>query len=611
MELNNFFLKYRRLWIVLTHFLLVIISYWLAFFLRFEFNIPSAFWKIFLKTLPVVLLIKMLTFYYTGIFFGLWRYVSIDDLWQILKANFVSTLFFGLVVALMHGFVGFPRSVFILDFILSVSLLSGVRFITRLLIRERFNFLAVYKKYNTLIVGAGEAGILMLKECRSNPTTEMSVRGFIDDDPAKKNQLIYGVRVWGNRKDIPAVVHKLAIEEIILAIPSAKGEVIRDILSYCQLPGVRIKIIPGLEKILRGDLVIKPREVEPEDLLGRETVKIDEGEISAYIQGKRILITGAGGSIGSELCRQIARFLPQQIILLDHDENNVYFLGLELKKKYFPVKFMTIIGDVRDIALLKHVFSKYRPHVIFHSAAHKHVPLMQENPIAAAKNNILGSRNVIYAANHYKAERFVLISTDKAVNPLSVMGMTKRIAEMVLQAKAKNSNTKFMAVRFGNVIGSSGSVVPLFKKQIFDGGPVTVTHPQAERYFMSIHEAVSLVLQAAALGQGGEIFILDMGEQIKILDIAKNLISLSGLTVGKDISIEFVGLREGEKLSEELLLNIEKDRVTKNKKIYVTEPNHFDPVNLRRRLKELELYVNLMDEEKVIRKIKEILPLSF
>jgi FlaA1/EpsC-like NDP-sugar epimerase len=280
---------------------------------------------------------------------------------------------------------------------------------------------------------------------------------------------------------------------------------------------------------------------------------------------------------------------------------------VELKAKYPGIKIKTIIGDVRDIGLLKHFFSKYRPQVVFHSAAHKHVPLMQDNPIAAVKNNILASRNLIYAANHYRVERFVLISTDKAVNPISVMGMTKRLAEMILQAKAKNSKTKFMAVRFGNVIGSSGSVVPLFKKQINSGGPVTVTHPEAERYFMSIQESVALVLQAGALGKGGEIFILDMGEQIKIVDIAKNLIALSGLTLGKDISIEFVGLRDGEKLSEELLLNIEKDRVTKNKKIYVTEPNHFDPTKLRKHLKELERYVNLMDETKVIKKIKEIL----
>jgi FlaA1/EpsC-like NDP-sugar epimerase len=609
MGFKKFLLKYRRPLIILAHLLLVSASYWLAFLLRFEFDIPSAFWKILLKTLPVIIVIKMLIFYYTGIFYGLWRYVSLGDLWLIFIGNTVSTFIFVLLMLLMHGFTGFPRSVFILDLVLSISLISGVRFFTRLF-REKFKPSVVYRKYNTLIVGAGEAGILMLKECRSNPSTEMNVRGFIDDDPAKKHQVIYGVRVWGSRKDIPAIVHKLAIEEIILAIPSAKGEVIRDILSYCELPGVRLKTVPRLDKILSGELEIKPREVQPEDLLGRETVKIDEEEILEYLNKRRVLVTGAGGSIGQELCRQISNFYPTMILMLDINENDVYFLSVELKAKYPHIKFKTIIGDVKDIGLLKHIFTKFRPHIVFHSAAHKHVPLMQENPIASVKNNVLGSRNLIYAANHYRVERFVLISTDKAVNPINIMGMTKRIAEMILQAKAKNSKTKFMAVRFGNVIGSAGSVVPLFKRQIENGGPLTVTHPQAERYFMSIREAVALVLQAGAFGKGGEIFILDMGEQIKILDIAKNLIALSGLTVGKDIAIEFVGLRGGEKLSEELLLNIEKDRVTKNKKIYVTEPNHFDPVNLRHQLKELERYVNLMDEEKVVRKIKEILPLS-
>jgi FlaA1/EpsC-like NDP-sugar epimerase len=599
-------IKYRRPLIILTHVLLVGFSYWLAFLLRFDFFIPAAYGVIFFKTLPLIISIKTIVFYSMGIYYGLWRYVSIGDLWQILKSNFISTLFFVMATVLIHGFSGYPRSVFILDLLISVSLISGVRLFTRLF-RERFNPFVAHKKHSALIIGAGQAGILMLKECRNNPAMGLSVRGFIDDDLSKKNQVIYGVKVWGNRKDIPPIVKKLGIEEIILAIPSGKGEVIRDIISFCQIPGVRIRIIPGLGKIISGELELRPRNVQPEDLLGREIVKVNPSEISHYIKNKRVLVTGAGGSIGSELCRQICEHSPTQVILFDHNENEVYFLAVELKVKFPEVKFRTIIGDIKDIWLLKNVFTKYRPQVVFHSAAHKHVPLMQENPIAAVKNNILGSRNLIYASNHYNVERFVLISTDKAVNPINVMGMTKRIAEMILQTKARNSRTKFMAVRFGNVIGSSGSVVPLFKKQIEFGGPVTVTHPDAERYFMSIREAVSLVLQAGAIGKGGEIFILDMGEQIKIVDIARNLIGLSGLTVGKDIAIEFVGLREGEKLSEELLLNIEKDRVTKNKKIYMTEPNHFDPVKLRRQVKELEFYTNSMDEKKTLQKIKEII----
>lgn len=599
-------IKYRRPLIILSHLLLVSLAYALSFYLRFDFSFPQDYSQIFFKSLPVIVAIKLVVFYYMGIFYGLWRYVSTVDLWQIIKACGISTFLFVLTIILFREIQGFPRSIYILDLLLSVGLIAGARFGTRLF-REKFRPIAVHKNSKTLIIGAGQAGILMLKECRNNPGMGLDVRGFIDDDPAFNSQSIYGIRVWGGKKDITQIVSRLGIEVIILAIPSAKGETIRDILSYCQIPKVKLKIIPGLEKIISGEFEVKPRDVQPEDLLGRETVKINEQEICAYAAHKTVLVTGAGGSIGSELCRQLAGFSPRSIILLDHNENDVYFLEMELNKKFPQIKFITVIGDIKDVSLLKHVFAKYAPQVVFHSAAHKHVPLMQDNPVAAAKNNILGSRNLIYAAHHYHVERFVLISTDKAVNPINVMGMTKRIAEMILQAKATDSKTKFIAVRFGNVIGSAGSVVPLFKRQIEAGGPITVTHPEAERYFMSIREAVSLVLQAAAFGKGGEIFILDMGEQIKILDIAKNLIALSGLTVGKDVAIEFVGLREGEKLSEELLLNIEKDRVTKNSKIYVTEPNHFDPAKLRKQIREIEAAASIVDERKVVQKIKEII----
>jgi FlaA1/EpsC-like NDP-sugar epimerase len=604
---RQFLIRYRRLLIIITHLLLVWTAYSLAFLLRFEFAIPSNYYLVFLKTLPLVLVIKVLVFYYFGIFQGLWRYVSITDLWQIVKAGTVSSLVFVIALVFDNLMHGFPRSVIALDWVFSLTLISGIRLITRL-IREKIHPASgPKKKHNALIIGAGQAGVLMLKECRNNPGMGLHVCGFIDDDPLKRNVSIQGVKVLGNRSRIPEIVSKMIIEEVILAIPSAKGEVIRQILSFCQVPGVKIKTVPGLAQLINGDLQLKPREVRPEDLLGRDAVVINEKEIRSYIKGKHVLVTGAGGSIGSEICRQIASFEPEKVVLLDHNENDIYFLNIELKRRFPGIKFLTVIGDVRDIGVLKSVFSKHRPQVIFHSAAHKHVPLMQDNPIAAVKNNIFGSRNIIYAANHYQAERFVFISTDKAVNPVNIMGMTKRIAEMILQSKAKVSKTKFMAVRFGNVLGSAGSVVPLFLKQIEEGGPVTVTHPEAERYFMSIPEAVSLVLQAAAFGKGGEIFILDMGEQIKIIDIAKNLITFSGLQLGRDIDIEFVGLREGEKLSEELLLNIEKDRVTKNKFIYVTEPNHFDPVRLRKQLKEMEALICLRDDSAVVKKMKEII----
>jgi FlaA1/EpsC-like NDP-sugar epimerase len=460
------------------------------------------------------------------------------------------------------------------------------------------------KRPKVLIFGAGEAGVLTVKEYRNNPAMG-EVIGFIDDDKAKYNNSVDGIPVLGDRNDISRVVNTLGVEEIVFAIPSAGGEFIRELVAQCRIAGVKLKIIPGYMKLLKGELEVRPRSVKPEDLLGRETVNIDEGEIKKYIKDKRVLITGAAGSIGSELCRQIANFSPAQVILLDHNENNLYFLLIELKAKYRNI--VSVIGDINDIGLLKTVFSKYKPQVVFHAAAFKHVPLMEDNPVAAVKNNVLGTRNIIYASHHYKVERAVLISTDKAVNPVNVMGMTKRIAEILLQAKARRSKTKFMAVRFGNVLGSDGSVVPLFKRQIEEGGPITVTHPDAARYFMSIKEAVLLVLQAGAIGNGGEIFILDMGEQIKIVDLAKSLVALSGLELGEDISLEYIGMRPGEKIREELLLDKEKDKITKHDRIYINQPDNFDLVSLRRQMKELEQYANVMNKEKVIRKINEII----
>lgn len=607
MKINHFIHKYRRIFAIVVHFILFIIVYVSAFYLRFDFRLRSEYFPIILKTLPLLIIIKMAIFYYYGLFSGLWRYASIDDLWRIIKANFFSTAVFILGVVFIYNIVGYPRSIFFLDGILCTVFVGGLRFATRLF-REIFKPVSTKINRRAIIVGAGEAGVMVLRECRNNPAMDMEIVGFVDDNPAKKNLRIQGVKILGTKHDIPAIVNKYRVEEIILAIPSAKGEIIREIIFYCQIPNVKLEIVPGLQKILSGDLEVRPREVKPEDLLGRETVKIDAQEISHYIKNKRILVTGAGGSIGSALCQQIALFSPKELMFYDHNENNVYFLEVEFKTKYPQVKFTTVIGDIKDIGLLKHTFSRYRPHVIFHSAAHKHVPLMEENPAAAVKNNIIGTRNLIYAANHYGVERFVLISTDKAVNPTSIMGATKRISEMILQAKAKDSKTRFMAVRFGNVLGSDGSVIPLFKKQIEERGPVTVTHPEAKRYFMSASEAAQLVLQAGAIGKKGEIFILDMGEQIKILDLARNLITLSGLKLDKDIFIKFIGLRPGEKLYEETLHDVEKDKTTKYEKIYIAQANEFESRILRNQVKELERLANMMDTKKILDKIHEIVP---
>jgi len=609
-RIEEFIHDNRRAIIIATHLLLVAFSYLFAFLLRFEFVIPAENLVAFFKTLPLLLAVKMFFLYYFGLFAGLWKFVGLDDLWRILKASTLSTIAFVLGVVFVHSLAGFPRSVFIIDWILYTFMIGGIRFLNRLL-KEKLNVDASdRKKRKALIVGAGEAGVLTLKECRKNPGISMEIMGFVDDDPAKAGEVIQGVKVVGRRKDIPDIVRDNGIEEIIIAMPSARGDVIRDILSYCEMPGVNVKIVPGYDSLIHGKLELKPRAVRPEDLLGREKVDIDTKEISAYLKNKRVLVTGAGGSIGSELCRQIARFEPSEMVLFDHNENDVYFLVVEFNTKYPNINFKTVIGDIRDVGLLKRLFTRFKPQVVFHAAAHKHVPLMEENPVAAVKNNIIGSMDLIYASGHYKVERFVLISTDKAVNPVNVMGMSKRITEMIMQAKAIKSATKFMAVRFGNVLGSAGSVVPLFKRQIEEGGPVTVTHPDAERYFMSVSEAAALVLQAGAIGKGGEIFILDMGEQMKIVDIARNLISLSGLEPGRDIEIKFTGLREGEKLKEEILLHKEKDSVTRHDKIFITKTSNLEPSKLRMHIKELHRFAQLMEADKVIAKMKEIIKLA-
>ena len=604
-KIRNLILDVRKALIVVTHILIIIFSFWMAFLLRFDLDIPFKYWVTFYTRMPLLLGSKIIAFAIFGIFSGLWRYVSIDDVWKIIKANLAATFIFILAEVFFFGLRGFPRTVFMMDWIICTGLVAGVRFVSRYM-RERYyqNYKSESKKI--LIIGAGEAGIMLLREYHRNPYMG-KVAGFVDDDRMKLKESIQGVKILGNRKDIPKIVEKYEIAEVVIAMPSVKGDEMRDILSYCEKTEAKIKITPQLDKLLSGKLVLKPREVQPEDLLGRETVSIDTKEIGSYIRGKVVLITGAGGSIGSEIARQIAHFEPKEVILFDHHENFVYFLTIEFKVKYPKVRIKTVIGSIRDVGLLKQLFSKNKPQVIFHAAAHKHVSLMEENPCASVKNNIIGSRNLIYAANHYGAERFVLISTDKAVNPIGIMGMSKRIAEMVLQARAKGSKTKFMAVRFGNVLGSSGSVVPLFKKQIAEGGPVTVTHQDVKRYFMSVREAVMLVLQAGAIGNGGELFILDMGEQIKIIDIAKNLIALSGLTLGKDIEIKFIGLRQGEKMGEEMLLDKERDMVTKHEKIYISQPQEFDPARLRKEIKSLERSAELMDSVEVIRKMKEII----
>ncbi|MGE0267498.1 MAG: polysaccharide biosynthesis protein [Candidatus Omnitrophota bacterium] len=605
----KFLLKYRRLVTIFVHAILFIMAYVFAYLLRFEFDIPEYQMVNFYEALPMVIAIQLMIFGFLGLFHELWHYISIEDVVQLIKANVTASILF-LALTKLLGWNSFPRSIIILDFILALGFSSGLRLSLKMfkdyLQRNKYSSVRAHR---ILIVGAGEAGVMLLKEItRNNPGMGGEVVGFIDDDPLKQKSNIQGVRIMGTRCEIPQVVTKHKVDEIILAIPSADGGTVRGILAHCEKTKTKIQVIPGIKQILSGEKQLKPRDVHPDDLLGRETVTINTEEVRQYIKNRVVLVTGAGGSIGSEICRQVASFVPKELILLDHYENSLYFLLLELKNTYPHLLTTPIIGDVRDVGLLKQVFSRARPQVVFHAAAHKHVPLMEINPAAAVKNNIFGTRNMIYASNHYGVERFVFISTDKAVNPINTMGMSKRVAEMILQARAQKSKTKFMAVRFGNVLGSAGSVVPLFKQQIEKGGPVTLTDPAVKRYFMSIKEACMLVLQAGALGKGGEIFILDMGEQIKVLDLAHNLITLSGLVPEKDIEIQYVGLRPGEKLEEELLLDKEKDAMTQHNKIFVNYCGvTFNRQVLGRNLRRLHRKTQEINEEEINRLLMEII----
>lgn len=598
------FNKHRKIIMVVLDILIINLSIWLAFMVRFDWKPTPIVMQNCLNFMAWGSVIRVVVFFKSGLYRWSFRYASISEAVNVLRAVSIgSLLLVGVAFFTQNRDIG--RSVLIIDYLFCLFFMGMSRFLPRILIKFRQRRLKNLRR--TLIIGAGSAGEMVARELLMVTDRIYQPVGFIDDNPDRLHARIHGIEVLGNCAAIKEVVTKYRISDIVIAIPSANGRTIRGIISQCQNLDVKIKTIPGLHQIITGEKAVKQiRDVRPEDLLGRESIQINREDLSSFIAGKVILVTGAGGTIGSELCRHIVRFNPKLIIAYDHNENEIYFLQRELIDAMPHLQFKVIIGDIKDISLLKHAFTKYRPHIVFHSAAHKHVPLMEENPAAAVKNNIIGTRNFMYAAEHYGVENFVMISTDKAVNPTSIMGASKRIMEMLVQAKAKTSRTKFMAVRFGNVLGSNGSVVPIFKKQIENGGPVTVTHPEVKRYFMAASEAAQLVLEAGAIGKGGEIFILDMGEQIKIVDLAKNFITLSGFEIDEDIEIKYIGLRQGEKMQEEILLDIEHDKATKYDKIFITQPKDIDLLQLRRDIKELERLANIMAEDLIIKKIAEI-----
>lgn len=605
----NYKLITRRAFLITYDIIAVICSNFLSLLLRYEFQldtIPEYFMNAVWLHLPVSILITLAIFYIFRLYHSLWAYAGVNEMQNILVASFSSAALQGITLLLFDRSV--PKSYYFFNAFLLVGFTVTSRF------AYRFAREARRKKHNknnsisVMIVGAGDAGNTIIKEINSSYFSTMRIRCIIDDDPQKWGRYIQGIKVVGGRDKIVENASLHEIDEIIIAIPSAGRRTIKEIVEIAQQTNCKLRTLPGMYQLVNGEVdVSKIRDVDVEDLLGRDPIKVDLDSILGYVKGKTVLVTGGGGSIGSELCRQIASHQPKQLIILDIYENNAYEIQQELKIKYPDLNLLVLIASVRNARRINKIFATYKPDIVYHAAAHKHVPLMEVSPDEAVKNNVFGTWKTAQAAADNGVKKFVMISTDKAVNPTNVMGATKRICEMIIQTFNKYYETEFVAVRFGNVLGSNGSVIPLFRKQIEAGGPVTVTHPDIIRYFMTIPEAVSLVLQAGVYAKGGEIFVLDMGEPVKILDLAKNLIRLSGYKVDDDIRIEFTGLRPGEKLYEELLMSEEGMKETGNKLIHIGKPIEFDERKFFVQLKQLKDAVE-NEADDIRSMIQEIVP---
>jgi FlaA1/EpsC-like NDP-sugar epimerase len=604
--LRSQILTYRKIIIFLSQAALLAFSYYVSFLLRFDFNLVDPYLTVFLRTLPLVLIIKLLVFAYFQLYRGWWRYVGMSDLLDIFKAAVLSSALMFVSIFVTRGLTGFPRSVFILDLALTILAIGGARFAARAYTESTRILIAT--KANALIIGAGSAGTAIARELRSNEKLGYNLVGFIDDDPAKRGERILGIKVLGKSDDLPQIIAKHEVSQILIAIPSATGKQMQRVIDKCVESKVDFKTLPALGDIINGSVSIGlMRRVRVEDLLVRAPVNLDLAKIQAKFQQKVVFITGAGGSIGSELARQIARFSPERVVLYDRAENDLNRLDIEFADKFPKVDRVPVVGDILDVDRLKEVISAYRPTSVFHAAAYKHVPMMEENCFQAVTNNIFGTYNVALIAGQCGVEDFVMISSDKAVNPRSIMGVAKRVAEILILG-LQGQTTRYVSVRFGNVLGSAGSVVPLFEQQIAGRKPVTVTDPEARRYFMTISEAVQLVLQASTMGNGGEIFVLDMGEPIKIADLARDLIKLWGLEPGHDIPIIFTGLRPGEKLCEELRFDGEGLKPTAHEKIRVLDGGVADPNQVSGWLDELTAIVAAKNVHRLVTKLKEIVP---
>lgn len=575
-------LRRRVLFVFAVDICIVWVAIATSYLLRFDGTIPSRYLDQMLIFGAASMLLCGTSLIVFQMYHRMWKYASIGELLSLVKAIVIGIVLSYIVTYFISG-LRVPISISTRSLELMFLMMGGFRLLWRLVRMNKLNKAGKGAgKQNVLVVGAGDCGALIAKEIVQNEAFAGSqLIGFIDDNTDMRKMQILGHPVLGDRSKIDDIVKDKDVQDIIIAIPSAKRSEIIEIINICKLTGAKVRIIPSINDLINGKVAVKAlRNVEVEDLLGRDPVNIDLAGIADYVSDKVVLVTGAGGSIGSELSRQIASFNPSRLLLLGHGENSIYTIEMELRTKFPHLVLETIIADIQDRSRMDAVFRVHRPKVVFHAAAHKHVPLMERNPSEAVKNNVFGTKNVADCADKYKADRFVLISSDKAVNPSSVMGATKRIAEMYIQSINTTSETSFVAVRFGNVLGSRGSVIPRFKQQIASGGPVTVTHPDMVRYFMTIPEAVQLVIQAGAFAKGGEVFILDMGKPVRILDLALDLIRLSGLEPDEDIEIKFTGMREGEKLFEELLTDSEATTATQHERIFISKPSEINRTEL-------------------------------
>lgn len=612
----HFFMRFRRFFIAACHVVIIVFSLMIAFMLRFEFSIPKTELALLAAGLWIVLAAKLPVFWFARFDRGWWRFVGIADLYNVLIGNILASVLFSAISIFWFGF-RFPRSVYIIDFLLCFLTTAGLRFSVRLYYESVARELSKEGNKGLLIYGAGAAGVTLLREIRSNPSLKYRIVGFLDDSSTKRHAVVMGVSVLGSGREASLIVdrHKgtaSSIDEIVIAMPSADGSQMREALANCRAAGVPCKTVPGVAELLSGKILSSQiRDVSVVDLLGREPVLLDESMIRSSIQGRAVMVTGAAGSIGSELCRQVARFHPKKLIALDQAESELFRIEMELTGRFPDLNLVSQIGDIRNYGRLEETIRRYAVDSIFHAAAYKHVPLMESHLFEAMSNNVLGTRNLVYAAGRNGVSDFLMISSDKAVNPTNVMGTTKRVAELIVSSMPlpkDGGRTKFVSVRFGNVLGSNGSVIPVFKQQIAAGGPVTVTHPQMRRYFMTIPEAVQLVLQASTMSKGSEIFVLDMGEPVYIVDLAKNMIRLSGKVPDVDIEIRYTGLRPGEKLFEELITEGENILPTYHQKIKIFRGTPLPHEIIEARLNEIETAVNARDETAVLLCLKDLVP---